>query len=512
MAIFITKVLTASTQVNFNYLDSEAVWGLTAVGTYEFVVSDFSRTDEEDVLIEGIDALKGVYLQQNIVAKIGADEYVNGIVTSLNFPDDNHVDKTPATITIEERRRVENAGALSDILNHVPSPQDVESFSESFSFQRGANNYSRSRDVSLKYRQDAGDNFIDKAKIFLKNIFLNSRPSYGFQEDGISEEARFDVNYKPVVSEFIDILNKEVRLTESIETNRVIDDTLPFSVGEESQTSLDERGYTTKRFNLQIKALSEPLESNIQSGVALFLDQLYQDNTDEFGLPIQIERGINTDGGRANLSVSFTNDPSKNGFDNVSYTVVKAQSESWDKYDLNLDIISKGPTRQAAFESAKEYWSGSYDLGYVKVPALFPEVESGDLNEQARNTTFKPFDKGVSEIVTFTTDTSYGGSGDSILKKKIQISDQNEVDRHKTIPILGANEILSKRGAGKTLATRSISVELVGKDFASLEQDALNIAEAEIPDSAYYYQDKKTSTHDPVNGVTTASVTYLHFD
>jgi hypothetical protein len=473
MAIFITKINSASTNVNFNYLDSEAIWGRTLSCSYDFDISDVSYIDQDDVLYEGVDALNRVYLQKNIVGKIGSDEIINGLVTSISYPEGPNVGKTTASISIEERQRVDSHGSLSDILNNIPSPQDVESFSESFSFERGQNSYSSSRDISLKYKQDAGNFFLNKAKIFIQSIFLDLRPSFGYQEDGISEKARFNTYIKPIITEKIDFLNKSVSFSENININRLNDSEAENSSEEITiDISIDNNGYTNKNYNANLIALKEPLELNILNTVSAFLDKTYQENFQEFKYPISISRSINSDGGRASVSISFSNNPSLNSIINANYSVSKTKAESYDEYTFQNSISSRGPNKNASFLNSKNYWINNFNIGLQKIPLLFTEVTSNNLYEKSRSVSFEKFNRIINETVVYSSDPQYQINGD-ILNKNVEISDNLGVTRHTLTPILAERILLRERAGSKTISDRSIDVSLTSKTFKSLENNNL---------------------------------------
>lgn len=512
MSFFITKINSQSTTVSFNYLDTEAVWGLIISSSYEFDISDLSYTDQDDVLYEGIDALNAVYLQQNIVGKIGSNEIRNGLVTSISYPEGPNVGKTTASISIEERQRVNSHGALSDILDNIPSPQDVETFQESFSFQRGQNSYSRSRNISLKYKQDAGHFFLDKARIFVQSMFFESRPNIGYQIDGISENGRFETYLKPLVTENINLLTKEISFSENVESNFINDSdefSDPYSEDIKITFSIDDRGYKTKAYNATLKALKEPLEINILDAISSFIDRVYQDNSVEFNYPTSISRTINSDGGSASVSISFTNDPSANSITNATYNASKERDGAWSKYTFNTTISSRGSNRNAAFDASKAFWLNNYNNGLVKISTLFGDFSN--IYEISRNTQFDKFERSITETVVYSTNPMYQPDGD-IIKKEINISDNIGTDRYAITPILAEREFLTLRGNGKTLSTRSVSVNLVGKTLSSLENQAISIAENFSPSAGYFRISSKNSTHDPINGTSSASIEFQYFD
>ena len=512
MSFFVTKINSESSTVSFNYLETEAVWGIIISSSYEFDLSDLSYTDQDDILHEGIDALNAVYLQQNIVGKIGSNEIRNGLVTSISYPESPNVGKTTASISIEERQRVNSHGGLYDILNNIPSPQDVESFTESFSFERGQNSYSRSRNVSLKYRQDAGHFFLDKARVFVQSMFFDSRPNLGYQTDGISEKGRFNNYLKPIVTENINLLTKEISFSETVESNSINDSDAfsdPYSEEIKIALSIDDKGYKRKSYDATLKALREPLELNILNAIEAFVNRIRQDNSAEFNYPISISRTINSDGGTASVSMSFTNDPSANAITNATYTVSKSNQGPWNEYSFSVNISSRGPNRIVAFNTSKAFWLNNYNIGFNKISTLFGDYDN--LFEISRNTQFNKFEKLITETVTYSTNPIYQAEGD-ITKKEIEFSDNIGVDRHTITPILAEREFLTLRGAGKTLSTRSVGVNLVGKTFSSLENQAVSIAESFPPTAGYVRISSKNSTYDPINGISSASIEFQYFN
>ena len=509
MALLITKILNASSNTSFNFNETEHVWGKSTSYNYSFSILDASFEDGSDVLLEGIEALQMAYSKKGIAAKIGVDEIKNGRMSSLSLPDSARVGSTTASITIDEFTKVEDDNVLSDIADNIPSPQNVDSFTEDFSFQRGENSYSYERTVSLKYGKDEGGDFLNKAFLFLKNTYLGNRPNFGYETDGISEKGRVDRLLKPLITESYDQINKEVSLRESFSSSRIEDDNgIVFSKNSTFSDSLGEEGFTDKNYSIEVKALQEPLETVVASGVKISLDELLIENTG-FGYPFQIEKTINSDGGQALLSVGFSNDPRKNQTTNVEYSASKKQGGEFDEYSFKTSIKSKGPNRETAFQLSKDYLINNIDAPLLKIPALF-DVTSGELNELSRNVSFDPFKKSASQSFNYTLDPSYKDNDDGILKRKISVNDSNQVDRSQVIPIYGGKEVIINNSA-KTLGQRSVSVDIVSlNESRSLE--ALQIASGELPPYSYYYMKGKQSSEQPTENSSRASLSFDFFN
>lgn len=512
MSLFITKINDATTSVSYEYLESEHVFCYVVDATYTFSILNVEFTDGQDSLLEGIEALKTAYLRKNIAAKIGTDEFKNGLVTNVSLPKSDRVNRTSASITIQERIRPENDGVLSELFDNLPSPQDIEAFQEDLSFSRGDDSYSYGRNISIKYKQDTADQFVTNVKTFVRNIYLGSRPLYGFQTDGISENARFSLNLKSKISESYDEINKEFKFSENFDSNQIQTlGGLPFSTKTTYDISLNDDGYSTKSYSAEINALSEPLEVNVISGLKLFLQDILDNNTGTYGNPTDIEKLVKSDDGFASLSLSFTNDPRANSINNIEYVAKKSNDGSFNKYDFDLNISSKGKNHVVAFNNALTFFSGNRNIAYSKIPILFSEITSGQMNEISRNVSFNPFQKSISENVSFSTNPDYVDNGDGIFKRSVSISDQNPVGRNSVIPIFGFKEIIVKNEDGKTLGSRTSSAE-ISSASPSIENDCLLISSGEIPNYTYNYMTAKKTSFEPLKGVCSAVIDFNFFN
>ena len=510
MSLIITKITNASSNIEFNYLESEHVWGLIFSANYEFSIHD-ARMEDGDTLLEGIEALQNAYMRPNIAAKIGIDEFRNGEITSLSLPASNRAGITTANISITERVKLNSDdGALYDVTQNIPSPQDVESFSEDFSFSRSENSYAYNRTVNLKYRQDTAGDFLNKAYLFIKGMYFNNRPSYGFQEDGISENARFNLGLKPAISEVYDILNKEITFTEAFSSNRIeTKNGITFSKKSTHSESLDEEGYTEKNYNVEIKALQAPIEINLNSGMQICLQDLISENSAEFGTPFSIEKTLKSDGGLGALSVSFTNDPRRNSVRTIDYSASKKDG-AFEDYSFSLRVVSKGSNRNDAFDQSRLYLQNNPNIAIEKLAVLFPETDSINLNEVSRSVSFNPFERSASQEVNLTTNTDYTDNGDGVLKRNVSISDTNQVNRDSLIPIVGNKEVIV-RNQNKNIGNRNVSAQMVSLNDSAIE-DSIILASGQAPIANYKYLTSKTTTENPLQKTISSDLSFTFFD
>lgn len=511
--LFVTKAISASSSVEFVYLNSEHVWGKKTVANYTFSILDARYEENTDVLLTGIEALQKVYANKNIAAKIGFDFFKNGMVTSISLPESDRARSTTASISIEELTRVDEDGVLSELFQNIPSPQDVEEFSESLSFDRGQDSYGYNRSLSFRYAQDTSSTFLEKGKLFIKNIFLGNRPNLGYLTDGISENGRLNAGLRPLVSESYDEINKELSFSETLSVSNIMSaGGYDFSKSESYSQSVNAQGYTEKRYQVDIQALNDPLETTLDSGIAISLNQIVSGNTGEFGNPILIEKAVNSDGGVGNFSISFTNDPRRNQLTSASYNASRSRgSNQFENFSFSLEAKTKGPNRIAAFQASKQYLVDNSTIGLDKVSALFPTVNTGDLNEISRSISFDPFQKSASKSVEYTTDPDYVDNSDGILKRSINVTENRQVNRHEVIPIYGFRELAIEDTGGKQIGTKSIAVEITSLN-SGIENEAFVLASGELPQYNYYYMSDKTSSYNPLTNKASANLTFLFFD
>jgi hypothetical protein len=441
-------VKSASTKISFDYFGGDELFGYTITASYKIDVSDAQYTTEDGDLLTAKDALEAAYETQKLVARIGGDEFTNAKITNLNFAESPLVGNTEASISIEQKSRLgdyEN----SVFVKHIPNPHLISSFSESFDFGRTSDGSSFSRKLSLEYSQDAGGNFLNDAKQFLSSFYHLNRPNLGYYSDGISENARFDgEGLRKKVSEDIDLINFKISLSEDFDTSFIEND---YSRKEKESVSVGENGYLEKKITVEISANKEPLEKVVADAMAAVIDDLYGQNQAQFGKPISIEKGINKDGGKATLTLSFSADPKINGDNVFSYSVTKQKNGSYFNYNLSAEYSSDGRSRFEKLANAKEFWSSQIPYQKSKVTNLFSGDDANLIYENARDTSFDSEKSSVSDKVSYSTDPSFNGeyldSGIAFLRKQVSLT--NPVPR--SSKIFSITDTLSDKVVVKTV-------------------------------------------------------------
>ena len=222
MALIINNIIDSSSQINYNYVDTDELFGYEIVANYVIDISDTAFEVGDTVLIQGREAVQEAYRRQNIAARIGGDEFLNGTITNLSFDESTLVGSETANITIQESRRLDDYSS-STFTKYIPNPHLVENFQENYNFRRSSDNYSYDRTINLKYKQSAGDTYLQDARLFLTNFYFANRPSFGYQQDGISENAKFDKDYRGLITESYNLLDLSVSMAENFDSSFIED-------------------------------------------------------------------------------------------------------------------------------------------------------------------------------------------------------------------------------------------------------------------------------------------------
>ena len=477
-ALIINNVIDSSSQIKYNYLGTEEIFSYDIVASYTIDISDTAFEVGDTVLIQGREAVQEAYRRQNVVARIGGDEFLNGRVTSVSFGEGTLVGSETASITIEESRRLDDYSS-SQFTKYIPNPHLVESFKEDYVFIRSEGDYSYNRTIDLKYKQSAGDTYLQDAKLFLTNYYFANRPSYGYQTDGISENATFNKNYRGLLSETYDVLNLSVSLSERFDSS-FIDEAKKVSKKETQKISIDERGYLTKTFSFNLRSLRLDSENVLTQAINDIIDQVESSNRAALGTPFSIDKGITKDGNSASLNISYSTDPRKSHNESTFYTVSSSKAVKFTEFTLNIEYASTGKNNQDKFNKVKAVWLSEQDTNMSRVKDLF---HPSNIFEKSRSTNFRHSEGKISETIVFTDDPSYKATDDGILKFKVQRAKTHQIKR--VTPILDLKDLKGKVAVNDLLtvgqatitaqATASSTLGLFkAKDFLEGKTSELN--------------------------------------
>jgi len=454
-SLIVNNVLSSAVKISYEYFGTDELFGYRIAGTYEINISDINLQQNDTILLKGRDAIKGVYGRPNITARIGADDYINGKVTSFNFEGGSLVGAETVSITIEESRKLDDYSS-SQFAKYIPSPNTISDFSESYNFSRSDNTYSSTRSISLTYKQMAGGQFLNDAKTFLTNYYFANRPPLGYQEDGISENAKIDKNFRGLISETYDLIGLTVSLQEKVNTSFVDDSKM---VGREETQSLqvDESGFLTKILNIKLTSLGVDSERTLTSAISSIIDEKKSEEESKFGTPFSISKAIRKDGNEASLTISFSTDPNKSQDNLISYSGGEAKEGRFVTYTLTINFTSKGKNNREKFANTKTAWVGEQPLYKDKIQRLFHPLV--DFFEKSRATTFEKSKGSVNENVTFTTDPAYDTSEDGLLKLKKTLSKNLQINRIEKYLNIGSLEDEVSVNALKTVGQASVKAE-----------------------------------------------------
>jgi hypothetical protein len=424
-AVIVNNVVSSSSQITYDYLESEELFGYTIEASYTIDLSDTNFQEGDTVLLQGREAIQEAYRRQNIVARIAGDEFVNGRITALSFGEGSLVGSETADITIAESRKLDSY-ASTTFAKYIPNPELIGSFEENYNFSRSGADYSYSRTISLQYKQEAGDQFLHNAKVFLTNYYFANRPSYGYQEDGISENAKINKNYYGSLSEEYDLLGLSVSLTEDFNSS-FIDDAKDVSKQETQTLSIDENGYLNKTFQFELTALRLDSQNVLSNAIKDIIDEVKAANYAEFGSPFSIQKGIAKDGSRSSLTLEFSTDPKKSQDNIIDYNGRSTKVSLFTEYTLTMTYSSLGENNRERFANSKAAWVAHQPLNTTKIIRLFHPLRA--IFEKSRNTNFQKTEGQITETIVFTTDPAYATTDDGVLKFEIQTSKTRKINR-----------------------------------------------------------------------------------
>ena len=84
-SIIANNIINSSSDISYNYNETEEVFGYTISATYDLNVSDVAFENGDGFLIAGRNAVREAYAKPEIVARIGGDEFLKGNIQSVSF-------------------------------------------------------------------------------------------------------------------------------------------------------------------------------------------------------------------------------------------------------------------------------------------------------------------------------------------------------------------------------------------------------------------------------------------
>jgi hypothetical protein len=467
MSLIINNIESSSSTINHKYLTERESFGLSFVGTYTVNISDIEFEDDDIGLIAGVEALKKVFSEPSVVGRIGGDDFTNGTLTSLTFDQSTLAGSLKATLVIKEDKNLSEykpsdpydpQGAAVDI----PQPHLLESFSETYSFDRSGGEYNYDRSLSIKYIKGS-DSFLSNIKLFLSDYFSNNRPDLGYQTDGISENARFNQGFKGNLSEEIDLINLSVSLTESFNSNTIHTG----GVGRSKKYSIavNEKGYIDKTYEINLNCLSSNNNSVLQLAVKQELDDLITEQAGDS--PISTEKGFSVDGRAATLTATFSNNPESNNESKV-FSCSKEFSEKETTYSLSVTYKAEADATFTEWENTNQLYENDTTTPLQYVQRLFLEAE--DVYEKSKtvnSTKNKP--ASITEQTVFSDSDAFDTEDlDGALKYQLSTSSDNikkvesEAISQIGYDLIGKKEFyISNENKKITSVTSSLDVSLV---------------------------------------------------
>jgi hypothetical protein len=511
-SLIVNNVISSSVQITYEYLGTEELFGYTVRGNYVVNISDINIQQNDTVLLSGRDAIKDAYGKANIVARIGADSYLNGRIQSFDFNESSLVGSEEVTLNIEESRKLDDYSQRT-YGRYAPDPHQISSFTESYTFSRSGSDYSSTRNVDLAYKQSAGNQFLNNAKAFLTNYYFAFRPSYGYQQDGISENAKISEGFRGDIVETYDLITLSVSLSETINTS-FIDELYGVSRQSTENIQITEQGFLEKSCQVELKSLRSDSESSLLHAISKIVNQIKDKEQSVYGNPISISKGLTKDGYSASLTVSFSTDPKKSQDDSVSYSGSEKKAGKFKEYSLSIQYSSKGKNNKDKFSNAKAAWVTGQQLNPSRIKRLFHPLE--DFFEKSRSTTFQQSEGKISENIVFTTDDSYKERDDGLLKLKKTLSKTHQIKRLEKFHEIGSLEDQVVQNTLKTVGQASVTASAVAsqsmgiyKAKESLESDEVTAEFNELVDEDVIHITSDEISLNLGEGTASRTVNYL---
>jgi hypothetical protein len=513
MSLIVNNVINASSTISYSYLSESEIFGYLITLTYNIKVEDINFDNDDGVLLSGRSALRAAYKRKNITARIAGDEILHGLIVSMSFPEGSLNAQETVNLVIEERRRLDDYSS-TNFAKYIPSPHLLSNFQENYSFNRSGSEYSYTRDISIQYAQDAGSEFLNNAKSFLTTYYYENRPSIGYYEDGISENAKFNKNFNGTLNQSLDLINLKVDLNENFSSS-FIDEASGVSKLITTSESVDEKGYLSKTLTISLTSLRRDSSNILQQAIASVIDEtITAEKSNGFGEPSVIQKGMSKDSRSAQVTITFSTDPKASIENSVSYSCQKVKEGSFLNYALNVNYKSIGKSTVERYKKAYETWKSSKGDNESKVTGLFSEAT--DIYEKSRSCNIQKSKGTITETINYTTEEAYDSNAlpDGILKYKIQVSKQEKVPRTQAVvdltnlkqKLITSN--LDSLGRATVTVTCVASPEygmFHGKNFLNGKTSEMDAA---LEETDFYGTSDQISI-DLANGSTTRVINYI---
>lgn len=511
-SLIVNNVISSSVEISYEYLGTEELFGYNVRGNYEINISDINIKQGDTVLLNGREAIKDAYARPNIVARIGADSYLNGRIQSFDFQESSLVGSETVNITIEEFRKLDDYSQRT-YGRYAPNPHRISSFTESYKFSRNGSEYSSTRDVNLTYNQSAGDQFLNDAKTFLTNFYFVFRPPFGYQQDGISENAKIDKGFTGNITETYDLIGLTVSLSENVNSS-FIDEQYDVSRRQVENITIDERGYLNKTYSIDLISLRRDSQNVLLNAISKIIDEVKAAEESEYGSPFSISKGVKEDGNSSSLSISFSTDPNKSQDDSISYSGSEKKAGRFKEYTLSMNYSSKGKDNKEKFSNASAAWREAQNLNPSRIKRMFHPTE--DFFEKSRNTNFQQSEGRIAESIVFTTDDSYKEREDGLLKLKKTLSKTHQIKRIEKFMDVSSLEDQVVQNELKTVGSANVTASAVASQSMGIyaTKDVLESEATTNELNDLVDEDVIHITNDEVSlnlgeGTATRSLTYL---
>lgn len=454
----------------------------------EGLLLDLRNFDGVSGITSGVQALQNSINQeyQNVI--INDLDLGRGRVIGFSVPEDIHVQTATYSLSFE----IDETGNLFNLSGEFYEDLDfmrdqgetgrmlglhlLDSFREDFDFQRGANDYGYTRNISIQYK--SGDNTIitpvERAKV-LAQYLLNNNTPFGFIDAQVSG---FHSNpYRRQYSETFDEINNNCRFSEDFKATN-LSGSYSIDIEHSIQTATD--GITSIDETCNIKALFEPRRDIVQQAVQLEIGGAYERCSGVFefykpsnsyplnATPLTRGRSINAFEGTATINANFNNNPAHNETFFWQYTLTLDKNGSFYNISEKGDVQGYGRPILERHENALNAYSNVKTGVLERVSGLYAErISANPIFLESQTESRSQYNGTVDYEFQYTDNPSYGESG--VRSFDLNISDDLPIQMVNVFNVFNQKQLVQKAQT-TVLGSRSINLSLLGKRESSLGQ------------------------------------------
>ena len=456
---------------NHEFFDSDFRFGTKTSYEVQGYLLDLQNSIGVSGIVSSYEFFRtGLQDYQDII--LNGDNFGKGRVLNFSVDESNFVQYTTYNISIEgfESGNLFNLtgeyySGLQDSFNDLTLSHLLESFSETFNFERADDRYSYTHNLDIKFA--SGDNVIispvDRAKALATYIFQESNPSFGFIDRQTS--GLYTGNFKNYFNESYDTINNTASISKRFES---LNPSGSYSLTLNHSMSQGENGITDVIETASIKVNSEPKRANLTSSIEQELSNSFlrssgvyeayrdPDSYDLISQPRDLSKSLNLFEGIGDYVISYTNDPSFNlGYSWIFTNILDKQGSFWEVTEDGTVQGLNSSSYQKYLKALSGYSEIKTGIEHRMTGFYFDSIgENKPLALVSQSENKNQFNGNISYNRRFSDNQSFSEEGFKVLE--ISTEDLIPTDFFNNFEILGYKEATQSIGT-TTLGRRNLS-------------------------------------------------------